>query len=389
MVMRVSNFHVTIFSAYPPNRGRLSEYAFQLVNALTLLGVNVTVLSDAGSNKYGNKYGEDDCKAVKIVECWKPDYPLSFLHVFHQIIKQRSSVVLFNLHFAVFGRTRMVNFLGFLMVGVIALLGRLLHFKTVLILHNLPETIKIESFGLKKSFLNRLGLFLAEILAFKCDSIVVTTRLNKKLVEYRFHRQASYIPHGAWIFVNDEDGAKISKRDSLVFLGYLSPNKNLSILSQIYQNLRLKHPWLKLKLITSPHPNFPDSIKQLKELLDIEGVEYLGYRKEEELPSILRSCVALILPYTTCTGTSGVLHLVSHLGLPVVAPDLPEFRECLYDGAGIILCRDEKEMERAIDHLIINKDLWLEMSLRSRSFAEKRSWQNIALELLKVIEKLK
>jgi glycosyltransferase involved in cell wall biosynthesis len=46
-------------------------------------------------------------------------------------------------------------------------------------------------------------------------------------------------------------------------------------------------------------------------------------------------------------------------------------------------------MERAIDHLIINKDLWLEMSLRSRSFAEKRSWQNIALELLKVIEKLK
>jgi glycosyltransferase involved in cell wall biosynthesis len=385
MVMKVSNLHMTIFTAYPPNRGRLSEYAFQLVNALTLLGVNVTVLSDAGSNKYG----EDNCKAVKIVECWKPDYPLSFLHVFHQIIKLRSSVVLFNLHFAVFGRTRMVNFLGFLMVGVIALLGRLLHFKTVLILHNLPEAIKMEYFGLKMSFLNRLGLFLAEILAFKCDSIVLTTRLNKILVEYRFHRQANYIPHGAWIFANDGDGVKISKRDSLVFLGYLSPNKNLSILSQIYQNLRLKHPWLKLKLITSPHPNFPDSIKQLKELLDIEGVEYLGYRKEEELPSILSSCVALILPYTTCTGTSGVLHLVSNLGLPAVVPDLPEFRECLYDGAGIILCRDEKEMERAIDHLIINKDLWLEMSLRSRFFAENRSWQNIALELLKVIEKLK
>ena len=379
--MTDSRPHLLIFSAYPPNRGRLSEYAFQLSKALASMGVRVIVLSDAGPKEGGR----DDCGAVEVVECWKPDNPLSLLRALLHIMRRRAPVVLFNLHFAVFGRSRVTNFLGFLTVLGAALLGRLLHFRTLVLLHNLPEAVKTDYFDLKPSLSNRVGLLLAEAMALRCDSVVVTTKLYKKMIEHRFHRQANFVPHGAWAWM-PEDGVQISKRDSLLFLGYMSPAKDMATLSRVYRDLKVKHPWLKLKLITSPHPNFPDSMKQLKEFSGMEGVEHLGYKREEELPRILRSCVALVLPYATSTGSSGVLHLVSASGLPAVVSDLAEFRESLYDGAGIVLCRDGEEMVQAIDRLITDEGFWLNLSRRSRAFGDERSWQRVASELLKVIQ---
>ncbi len=352
---------------------------------MTSLGVRVTVLSDVGPVTQGENGCEEN---VEVVKCWKPDDPLSLLRALFKIVKLKMPVVVFNLHFAIFGRSRTVNFFGFLMVGATALLGKILHFKTLVLLHNLPDAIKIDYFGLKTSLLNRAGLLLAEKMTLWVDSVIVTTRINKKLIEQRFRRQAIYIPHGAWMLTPVWDGAPPSKKDSLLFLGYISPAKDMSLLSRVYRSLKLKYPWLKLKLVTSPHPNFPESIEELKELYDIDGVEYLGYKREEELPQILRSCVALILPYITCTGSSGVLHLVSGFGLPTVAPDLPEFRESRYDGAGILLCKDEAEMVQTIELLINDAGLWHELSRRSRKFAEQRSWNNVASMFLKLIESL-
>lgn len=349
------------------------------------MGIAITVLSDAKPEGVL----EDTSGRVKVVECWKPDNAFSLIHAFFQIVKLRLPVVLFNLHFAVFGRGRMTNFIGFLMVGAIALLSRILHFKTLVILHNLPDAIKTDYFGMKPSLLNRTGFLLAEKMTLWVDSVIVTTRVNKKLIEQRFRKQAIYIPHGAWMLTPVGDGVPPSKKDSLLFLGYISPAKDMSLLYRVYRGLKFKYPWLKLKLVTSPHPNFPESIEVLKEFYDIDGVEYLGYKREEELPQILRSCVALILPYSTSTGSSGVLHLVSGFGLPIVAPDLPEFRESRYDGAGILLCKDEAEMVQSIELLINDAGLWHELSRRSRKFAEQRSWNNVASMFLKLIESLR
>ena len=101
----------------------------------------------------------------------------------------------------------------------------------------------------------------------------------------------------------------------------------------------------------------------------MEGVELLGYLKEERFEETFNRSILAILPYITCTGSSGVLHLVSASGIPVVATDLPELRESLEKGAGLILCKGAKDMVSAIEGLLSNPKRWMELSEKSRRFA--------------------
>ncbi|MDA4127518.1 MAG: glycosyltransferase, partial [Thaumarchaeota archaeon] len=86
-----------------------------------------------------------------------------------------------------------------------------------------------------------------------------------------------------------------------------------------------------------------------------------------------------------CTGSSGVLHLVSGSGIPVVATNLPELRESHDKGAGMILCKDANEMVRAIEGLLSNPKRWLELSEKSRRFGDSRSWSLVSDEFYSLI----
>jgi len=370
-----------VVSAYPPNKGRLSEYAHMLIERLASKGLVTDVLADVEPTP------SPPVDNLRVMKAWTPDDPLSLLKLPSSILRHRPRVVMFNAHFAVFGARKVTNFVGFLMIWLVTKLERMFGFRTMVILHNLPETVDTELFGVKPSFLNRLGLLLAEKFALGCDSVVVTVEMYRKMIQRRFGRSSSYIPHGAWNDLKSDDPPG-DRRDSLLFLGYMSPGKDMRLLATAFGAVRAKHPDLKLKLVTSPHPSFPLAVNQLKALEGIDGVEFIGYLPKEELPSLFNRCVALVLPYLTATGTSGVLHLVSAAGLPVVATDLPELRENLAEGAGLLLVKDADEMARTLNQLVEDGSLWNAVSKRSKAFSESRSWEIVSSKFYGLIKTL-
>ena len=372
---------LVLVSPYPPDRGRLSEHSQQLAEGLKARGLITEVLADVELS------GQGSASNVKVTRAWKPGNPLSLLGIPFRILRSRPRLVLFNSHFAVFGRSKPTNFIGFLSIFLVCKLGWLFGYKTVVVLHSIPEAVDTQLYGLKPSFLNRLGLLLAEKFALSCDAVVVTMRMYQRVIEHRFGLPSYYIPHGAWVYPPPRDRPG-KPRDSLLFLGYLHPGKDMEMLASAFRELKTRHPDLKLKLATVPHPNFPDSKSRLNVFKGMEGVEFLGFLTDDELSSVFGSSVALVLPYVSATGTSGVLHVVSAAGLPVVATDLIEFRQSQAEGAGLILAEDAGDIAHAVDRLIEDESYWNEVSMRSRRFGAGRSWDNVCSEFVSLFRML-
>ena len=368
---------IGFFSAYPPDRGRLSEYAEMLVKNLVKRYPNVlvTVYTDHPSAR-----GDGN---VRMVYAWRFNNLFSLLKSIPRIVRDRNRILIFNVHFAVFGRSRLVNFVGFLTIFLYKLLGIIFKYKTIVILHNVPEAIKIETVGLRWSLINKIGFLIAEKLILFSDVVVVLMRSYVRMLKHRFNANVVFIPHGAWTW-NLSKPVR-SGRNAIVFIGYLSPTKDLGVLVEAFKRLRRKFSFLELVIAGSPHPNFPETAYMLDSIGDIEGVRVYGYVPDENIPRILRRALAVVLPYKTATGTSGVLHLVSGAAIPVVAPRLKEFRELLLEGAGIVSCNlSPSGLEDVLTRLIIDEEYWLKLALRSLKFAEERSWERVADEFYKL-----
>jgi glycosyltransferase involved in cell wall biosynthesis len=280
---------------------------------------------------------------------------------------------------AVFGRTRLANFIGLLL----PFLCRLMGFKVVVTLHNIIERIDVEKTGFKNTFLNRLGVFIAYKFLTLSHVITLTMRSYVKLFKERYKcKRVVWIPHGTWK-VDRVDPSKVSNSGIILYFGHSGPYKDLSLLLEAFKILKQR---MKVKLIIAgeSHPNYPGFLEKYKSITS-DDVEFTGYVPEEKLPSLFGKATLVVLPYHTCTGTSGVAHLASSYGLPIVATDLPEFRELKEEGCGIILSRHDPEtLAEKIELVLNNSELAYRLREKNLEFAKGRSWDKIAQLLLKV-----
>jgi len=374
---------ICLITGYPPSRGRLSEYAREVVNALVKRSEveRIYVLANASQSRDRRI---SDKLVVKHV--WKVDDLLSPLKVFFAILKLRPDVVHFNVHLASFGRGRVVNFVWPLLIPLLALFK----VKTVVSLHNLHERINIEETGLRNSFLNRLGLTLATRFYTFTIPVIVTMKSYVKTIRSRYRKEAFYIPHGASLFddpVPNNPGHHLLNKpnpgsgrggENLLFMGYVGPYKDVDLLLDAFRLVRVKKPWVKLLFSGSVHPNYLEAMEKVEVFKNESNVVFLGYTPEGELPEVLEDTGVVVLPYATCTGTSGVVHLLACFGKPIVVTDLPEFRELRDEGAGVMLVhRDPEAFSEAIIKLMEDEELRAKLGKMNQAFAQGRTWDKV------------
>jgi len=369
---------VLVVSAYPPDRGRLSEYAKMLFTSFARRNksIRLIVLADHQSTLNVGR--------INVVGCWKPDRPYTFPRILSEIFRRKPNVVVFNVSFAVFGKSRLTNFIGFMIIFLTNIFKKIFKYRTVIILHNLPEFTNIEAFKLKYSLPNRIGFLVAEKIAMLNDLVLTTLKLYSRAISKRFKRKVFYLPHGTWEANSDRNHV----RDSITFIGFISPTKDLKSLIEAYKIVKKKYKWLKLHIIGSNHPNYPEMASLLKELKrEDDDIHVHGYVSDHEIFQILSKTIAVILPYRTATGSSGVLHLASSAGVPVIGTDLPELRELMNDGAGVLLTElNAEKIANNIISLIENKHVWNMLSKRMLEFSAKRRWPIVAEELYRIFK---
>jgi glycosyltransferase involved in cell wall biosynthesis len=72
-----------------------------------------------------------------------------------------------------------------------------------------------------------------------------------------------------------------------------------------------------------------DAVKQ--EYSHVKGVTFTGYVAEEDVPRLFKESTVVVFPYTSTTGSSGVLHQAGSYGKAVVMPDLGDLALLVQD----------------------------------------------------------
>lgn len=142
-------------------------------------------------------------------------------------------------------------------------------------------------------------------------------------------------------------GAGVRHRDDakvrFLFFGGIRPNKNLALLIRAFRNLPAD---LRARAVLQVSGSCPASeVGAYQELVGSDPSIALDFRRipDREIPDLFLSQHFLVLPYGH-VAQSGPQMIAYNYRLPVLATDIPGFRERIEDGLDGYLFRPEDEM---------------------------------------------
>ena len=98
------------------------------------------------------------------------------------------------------------------------------------------------------------------------------------------------------------------------------------------------------------------------------NVRFTGYVAEEDVPRIFGEAAVVVFPYTSTTGSSGVLHQAGSYGKAAVLPRIGDFAEVIteegYDGE-FFLPDDPNTLAQAIAKILDSDERRRELGMRN------------------------
>jgi len=163
----------------------------------------------------------------------------------------------------------------------------------------------------------------------------------------------------------------------LLYVGRVSKEKNMPLLSEIYRSLAAVRPNVRLVVVgEGPY------LEEMKESLKSLSVTFTGFLSGEDLAQAYASSDIFVFPSTTDTFGNVVLEAQAS-GLPVIVTDEGGPRENLVPGkTGFIVPSKEKEV--LLDTLLSLVDdpaLREKMRFHAREYMENRSFETAFLHL--------
>lgn len=318
-----------VVSALPPGRNSLNEFGFHLVKHLSensdVSAVYVMAdRTDAGPPPAMPK--------VVTEACWEFNSLGNLFSLARKIRKHRPDGVLFNLQFATFGDKRLAGALGLCAPAVVRLLG----VPSIVILHNLADNVDMQDAGFADSkmmaaIMRLAGRILTRVLL-RADLVGLTIPRYVEYVRDRYGAENVFLaPHGAFENI-DEPSFDIPEgpRRILAF-GKWGTYKTVGVLIQAYQQL-IERGYKNLELVIAGTDS-PNSAGYLAGIAaanrEVPGLVFTGYVDEADVAPLFSSSTVVAFPYTSTTGSSGVLHQAGSYGRAVVLPRIGDFLEVI------------------------------------------------------------
>ncbi|MCI0413127.1 glycosyltransferase family 4 protein [bacterium] len=172
----------------------------------------------------------------------------------------------------------------------------------------------------------------------------------------------------------------------LLYVGRIDPRKNLTRLIQAYTHLR-SNSAIEHKLLIAGKIYFkPERLHEvLEECKYRHDIHFCGYVPEEDLPVLYRAADLFI--YTSEYEGFGLPPLEAMAsGTPVVASDIPIFREILADAALLVNPVDVHSIVAGIERVLTDFELRKKLTEKAKSHVQKFNWNNTALITLRSYE---
>jgi glycosyltransferase involved in cell wall biosynthesis len=172
----------------------------------------------------------------------------------------------------------------------------------------------------------------------------------------------------------------------LLYVGRIDPRKNLIRLIQAYTHLRNNRAIEHKLLIAGKVYLQPEKLQQTLNVCKYrQDIHFCGYVPEEDLPVLYSAADVFI--YTSEYEGFGLPPLEAMAsGTPVVASDIPIFREILEDAALLVNPLDVDSIARGIEKVLTDLELKKTLTEKAKNHVRRFNWDNTALITLRSYE---
>nr|WP_315254896.1 glycosyltransferase [uncultured Flavobacterium sp.] len=316
---------VAVVTAFPPSKVTLNEYGYHLVkNFVQNDEVSELILMSDKTNE-PKQLDFDKKEKIKVKDCWEFNSYTTFLSVIKAARQEKPDVILFNLQFVKFGDKKIPSALGLLLPMSLRLLG----FKTVVLLHNILEQVDLEKAGFTDSktmrnIYNFIGTNITRCLL-KANKVAVTINKYVDVLNAKYHsKNVILIPHGTFESIKEPSYETKPGARQIMTFGKFGTYKKVEILIEAIEIVRKTNSEpLEVIIAGTDSPNTPGYLDSVKEKYkEVKGVIFTGYVEENDVERIFTDSTIVVFPYTSTTGSSGVLHQAGSYGKAVIMPDL-------------------------------------------------------------------
>ncbi len=353
---------LAIVTAYPPSKVTLNEYAYHLVKHFRQHEevTELILLTDDTAANATIDFEEEGCQVI-VKPCWKFNSYTNLFSIAKAVRTAQPDMVLYNLQFMKFGDQKIPAALGLFSPW----LTKLMKVKTTVLLHNIMETVDLSSAGftsnkIKMGVFNFIGEMLTRVIL-KADKVVLTISKYVDILEEKYHaKNCVLIPHGTFEIPEEPSYELPEGPLKIMTFGKFGTYKKVEKLIEAVEQVRkTTGNDLEIVIAGTDNPNTIGYLENVKQQYShVSNITFTGYVAEEEVPVIFSESAMVVFPYTSTTGSSGVLHQAGSYGKAVVMPDLGDLsilvKEEGYKGE-FFEPESVESLATAIEKLVVNK----------------------------------
>lgn len=326
---------LAIVTAYPPSKVTLNEYAYHLVKQFRK-NKNVTeliLLTDKTEGEKDIEFKEAGCK-ITVKACWSFNSYKNIITVTKAINQTKPDSVLFNLQFMKFGDKKIAAALG-LMLPLVCKLKKI---PNIVLLHNILEEVDLGSAGFTSNKLMQkiygfIGTSLTKLIL-QADTVAVTMQKYVTILENKYGaKNVKLIPHGTFEIPEEPDYTLPKGPLQIMTFGKFGTYKKVENMIEAVELVSASTGLdLEIVIAGTDNPNVPGYLAKVKEQYKhVPQIRFTGYVEEHELPTLFNESAVVVFPYTSTTGSSGVLHQAGSYGKAVIMPNLGDLALLIKD----------------------------------------------------------
>lgn len=361
---------VALVTAYPPSQTTLNEYGYHLARHLAAKPevAELIILHDDVAEPV-----VDVPEGARAVAAWRYGSLRNPLRIARAVRACGADVVLVNAHFTSFAAGKVAAALGLMTPALLRASGT----PTVVLLHNLVDTVDLEEAGFSSNpVLTKILSFMGRLvtrMVLAADKVCVTIPQYVDVLRDKYGARNVYLaPHGSF-----EEPDPVERdpdaTPSLLAFGKWGTYKKLEVLLDAYAILRAEGIEVEVVIAGTDSHNAAGYLEGVKEKYrDLPGVSFTGYVAEEDVPRVFGAATVAVFPYTSTTGSSGVLHQAGSYGCPVVLPDIGDFAQVVRDEGFEAVTfdpGDADDLARALRELLADPAAMAAMGAANRAAA--------------------
>ena len=223
----------------------------------------------------------------------------------------------------------------------------------------------------------------------KCDLIRGVEKAYTKNLAKKFNKNFHYFP--AWVDYTIFKQTN-TDRKNLIYIGNIIPRKGVDFIIKNFNNFCVKNNFNEKLIIIGENQNsaYFDKCKDIVESNNINNIEFLGKKTQEEISQHL-SASRLLIMASSFEGLPRVLIESGLCGTPSLASDIQGINNPFGSNGGTLLyeLNNSYEFETQLKRFLNDKDLQTKLEQKSYALATELSGkESFGNNWIKTIEKL-